>query len=103
MSAKPVSLSVHKNKVEARRKRVLAKELRRHVEGVVREQDVRAYAIVGISADGSAFSFWDTGATMPIWAFADTVAHVLREDIRNSDVEDDWRPALSVKGSTNGA
>jgi hypothetical protein len=34
-----------------------------------------------------------------MWAFADTVAHVLREDIRESGIEDDWRPTLKVGGS----
>lgn len=102
-AAQPVRLSVHRNTIEARRKRVLAQELRRNAEKMVRDQDIRAYAIVGISADGKAYSIWDTGAILPMWAFADTVAHVLREDIRESAVEDDWRPTLSLKGSTEGA
>lgn len=99
MSAKPVALTMHRNKVEARRKRVLAKELCGRVESLVRERDIRAYAIVGIGADGDAYALWDTGAILPLWAFADTMAHVLREDIRSTEVEDDWRPTLTVKGT----
>lgn len=95
-----ISLSVHKNKVEARRKRELSKFLRSKVENLVREQDLRAYAVVGINANGEAFALWDTGAILPRWAFADTVAAVLRKDIEeNSEVDDDWKPALTLSGS----
>lgn len=96
--AKTVSLTAHRNTVEARRKRVLAKDMRCRVESLVRERDIRAYAVVGIAADGSAHALWDTGAILPLWAFADTVSHVLREDIRNSEIADDWRPTLTLKG-----
>lgn len=99
MSKKPVSLNVHRNSVEARRKRVLAKELKGRVEAMVRTHDIRAYAVVAIAADGQAHALWDTGAILPMWAFPNTVAYVLQEDIRNSDVEDDWRPTLTAKGS----
>jgi hypothetical protein len=96
MSAKsPVKLSVHRNTVEARRKRVLAKDLARHVEAIVRENDIRAYAVVGIGSDGQAYAVWDTGAVMPMWAFPATIAHVLEVDMRSSDAEDDWRPKLA--------
>lgn len=93
-----VKLSVHRNKVEARRKRELAKDLQNRVEALVREQDIRAFAIVGISADGSAFALWDTGAILPMWAFADTVATILKKDIDNCEVVDDWKPSLTLKG-----
>lgn len=101
MSDRPASLSVHKNTVERRRKRELAKSLSKAVEQLTRESDLRAYAIVGIGADGNAFALWDTGAILPQWAFADTVAHVLREVIRSCGIADDWRPSLTVKGSTS--
>lgn len=100
MPAKRVSLTVHRNTVESRRKRVLSQELRRNVEKMVRDEDIRAYAVVGINAEGKAFALWDTGAALPLWAFADTVAHVLREDIRESKTEDDWRPTLTLKGTS---
>lgn len=101
MATKPVSLSVHRNKVEARRKQVLASEVGRLAASLVKEQDIRAYAIVGIAADGNAHAIWDTGAILPMWAFADTMSHVLREDIRNTDVQDDWKPSLTLKGSNS--
>lgn len=94
-----ISLSVHKNKLEARRKRELSKRLKANVETLVREEDIRAYAVVGINANGSAFALWDTGAILPRWAFADTVATILRKDIEDhSEAEDDWRPTLTVMG-----
>lgn len=97
-TTKPVQLAVHKNTVEGRRKRALATELRSKAERLTRERDIRAFAIVGIAADGQAYAFWDTGAVLPLWAFADTVANVLRTDIQNAGIEDDWRPALTLKG-----
>lgn len=96
--AKSVSLTVHKNKIESRRKRELAKDAQSQVEAIIRENDVRAYAFVAISADGSAYARWDTGAVLPLWSFAETVAHVLREDIRSTGAADDWRPNLTLKG-----
>lgn len=95
---KSVSLSVHKNKVENRRKRDLAKNVKRDVEAMVREQDIRAYAFVGIGADGKEYACWNTGNILPLWAFADTVATVLKRDIELSDVSDEWVPALNLKG-----
>lgn len=97
MASKVVSLSVHRNTVEARRKRTLSLELRRNVEKMVRDEDIRAYAVVGIGASGQACVMWDTGAVLPLWAFADTVAGVLRQDIQLSEIEDDWRPNLTTK------
>src|SRR5436190_2436808 len=94
-----VKLNVHRNTVEARRKRTLSKELRNHTAKMVRDNDIRAYAIVGIAADGQAHAIWDTGAVLPIWAFADVVSHILREDIRTSDPVDDWRPVLTPQGT----
>lgn len=94
---KPVSLSVHRNKVESRRKRDRAKDLKRGVEAMVRENDIRAYAVVGIASDGKAYSLWDTGGALPMWAFAGTVEQVLRADIESSGVPDDWRPTLAER------
>lgn len=96
---KVLSLHIHKNKIESKRKRELASSLRCQVEAMVKERDIRAYAIVGIAADGHAYALWDTGSILPLWAFADTVSNVLRVDINGSDVSDDWSPALTVKAS----
>ena len=95
MAKKPVSLTVHRNKVEAHRKRERATTLKRQVEAMVRERDIRAYAVVGIGADGQAYVLWDTGAIMPMRAFPAVVADVLNADIAMCEVEEDWRPALA--------
>jgi hypothetical protein len=95
---KSVSLSVHKNKVESRRKRELARDVTRGVEAMVRERDIRAYAFVGIGSDGKAYASWDTGNILPLWAFADTVATVLKRDIETADIDDGWVPSLNLKG-----
>lgn len=100
MSKSVASLSVHRNTVEKRRKRELAHEVETLARDMVRDRDIRAYAIVGIGADGRAYCRWDTGAIMPMWAFADTIGNALRRDMEDSDVEEDWRPALTPRGST---
>lgn len=92
------SLHLHKNTVEGRRKRQLAAAVKADVENIIREQDVRAYAFVAIGADGKAYSTWDTGNILPMWAFADTVATVLKEDIKTAGVDDGWKPNLTLKG-----
>lgn len=99
--AKAVSLNVHKNKLESHRKRALARDIQRGVEAMVREKDIRAFAFVGIASDGKAYTMWDTGACLPLWGFPDTISAVLKRDIETSEVVDDWRPALTVKGSTS--
>lgn len=95
---KSVSLTVHKNKVESRRKRRLAQDATRGVEAMIREKDIRAYAFVGIGSDGKAYACWDTGNILPLWAFADTVGTVLKSDIETSNVQDGWVPNLTLKG-----
>lgn len=96
MSKKPISLTVHKNAVERRRKRDMSRELCREAGKMVRERDIRAYAIVGIGANGKAYACWDSGSIMPLWAFAETMGSVLRDDIAVSGVKDDWKPPLVV-------
>lgn len=98
LMAKRVSLSVHRNTVERRRKSDLAKAVTGDVEALIREQDIRAYAIVGIAASGKAFCFWDTGAIMPMWAFPATIGEAVRRDMEESGISEDWVPALTVKG-----
>jgi hypothetical protein len=99
MASRPVSLHAHKNTVENRRKRSLAKKATSAVEVIIRERDIRAYAFIGISADGQAYASWDTGAIMPMVAFPETVAALLRMDINSCDLKEDWRPNLTIKGS----
>lgn len=94
---RPVSLTAHRNKVEARRKRELAKDIERQVSGLVKERDIRAYGFVGIASDGKAYALWDTGGAIPMRVLPHVFGQALSDDIFNSGVEDDWRPALPVK------
>ena len=98
-----MKLSVHKNTVERRRKRDLAHSAVTAVRGVIKDHDVRAYAFVAIDAKGKAHCYWDTGAILPMWAFAPTVAAALEDDLQRSGVDEDWVPALTVKGTTESA
>lgn len=71
-------------------------------ERLVREQDIRAYAIVGLAADGSAHAVWDTGSVVPMWAFTDVVSAVLRRSIENNIdvIAEDWRPEITRASSS---
>lgn len=95
--AKTVSLSVHRNTIQGRRKRDQAREASAVVRDIMRQEDIRAYAFVGISADGKAFAYWDTGAVMPMVAFPDVVRGMLHESIIESGVKEDWRAPLERK------
>lgn len=96
--SRPINLSVHRNTVEARRKRTLSRAARRDVEAIIREHDVRAYAFVAIAADGGMIATWDTGSILPGWAFPSTVQEILRRDMAQTDVEETWKPPLPLKG-----
>ncbi len=94
---KSVELSVHKNTIEKRRKRELADSMASAARKMTKDCDIRAYALVGIGSDGEAYTSWDTGSVMPMWAFPSTVAEILKTDIgdaRASGVREDWKPAL---------
>jgi hypothetical protein len=95
MKPKPIiSLTAHRNTASRRHKRDLATSLARQVKKMTKDADIRAYAIVGIAADGSGHALWDTGAVLPMWAFADVVAGLLRRDIENNidRIKEDWKP-----------
>ena len=95
---KPVSLTVHRNKVESRRKRELASHAKARVEQIIRETDIRAFAFVAINAEGKMFATWDTGAIMPMWAFPAMIGEALRRDMEDVGVSEDWKPNLTVRG-----
>lgn len=97
MMAKTQSLSVHRNAIERRRKQEIAKRLTAATAKMVKDADIRAYAVVGIGSDGSAHALWDTGRILPIWAFPETISAILRRDIETSGVEEDWRPPIVPK------
>lgn len=63
----------------------------------MRQEDIRAYAFVGIAADGSTFALWDTGSVVPMRVFPAVVREVLSDDIHNSGIEDDWRAPLKAR------
>lgn len=92
-----ISLTVHRNTVEKRRKRELAQGLSRRTADMIRSADIRAYAVVGIASDGSGHAIWDTGGVVPMWAFTDVVAGLLRRDIENNidQIAEDWRPPVN--------
>lgn len=94
MASSIKSLSVHKNTLERRRKKDVAERLTRDTAKMVKDNDVRAYAVVAIKADGNGCVMWDTGKILPLWAFPETVAAILRKDIEGSGVVDDWKPPV---------
>lgn len=94
MAAKPVSLTVHRNTIEGRKKRERAREASARVLGIMRQEDIRAYAFVGIAADGGVFCTWDTGGIVPMRVFPGVVREALSDDIFGSEVEDDFRAAI---------
>jgi hypothetical protein len=99
MASKTASLSLHKNTIEKRRKHHLARSLTNFCRNMTKCHDVRAFAVVGIGADGKAYCHWDTGAIMPMWGFPETVAAAIRRDMEEAEIEEDWRPALPPGGS----
>lgn len=63
-------------------------------QGISNSGNIVAYAVVAISDDGRAFAGWDTGGVVPMWAFPSTIAQIVREDLAESGVEDDFRRPL---------
>ena len=97
---RPVALAVHRNTLEHRRKREMAKHASTLIGGSIRETDIRAYAFVGLTADGGAICWWDTGGVIPLFAFTDVMASMLRKNIAESGVDEEWKPGLS-QGARN--
>lgn len=95
MASKPIPLAVHRNTIQGRRKRERAKEASRNVFSVMRQEDIRAYAFVGIGSDGKCFALWDTGGVVPMRVFPGVVKEVLSDDIAQSGLEDDFRASIS--------
>lgn len=91
---KVASLALHKNRVEARRKKAMGREISVGIAKKVRDADIRAYAFVGIDSEGRSHCMWDTGATMPLWGFPAAVEAMLTRDIEVSGVKEDWKPPM---------
>ncbi len=97
--AKLTKLSVHKNTVNKRRKKNMARDITRLGAKMCKESDIRAYAIIGIDAKGNAHSMWDTGSIIPLWGFPETMGAILKRDVERSDVDETWiPPVLPIKG-----
>ncbi len=94
MSKSPVSLTAHKNTVAGRAKRELAKDWGHTVEAMIRENDIRCMAVVGIGADGRAFAKWDTGGIVPLYGFPETIGAILRTDVEASRVPEDYKAPI---------
>ncbi len=92
-------LSCHKNTVEKRRNRQIAKDITRSGAKMCRDADIRAYALVGIDANGRSHCEWDTGSILPLWSFPSTIERMLARDIEESGIEETWKPPLlPIKG-----
>lgn len=91
---KRVSLSVHRSNLQ----RIEQRELIRHLEDTVAvcrsKGNMVAFAVVAFDAEGGAFTSYDTGKIMPLWAFPAAVAGVIDKDIEAGEVEEDYRAPL---------
>jgi hypothetical protein len=63
--AKPVKLSVHRNKIEAQRRKELKKEFRECAKAICGNPELAGYVIVGFDRNGNFESHWDTGKLFP--------------------------------------
>lgn len=90
-------LSSHKNTIEKKRRRDVQREVDSFGK-LLKDVDVRAYAVVAIDAKGEAHCIWDTGSIVPMWAFVPTISECLKRDLEESCVEETWKPPLPIKG-----
>ncbi len=94
MSRNVTRLTLHKNKIEGREKRLLADDFSVTVRNMIRENDIRCMAFVGISSDGRAFAEWDTGGIVPLYGFPEALHAVLCRSVESSGVEEDYKPQV---------
>lgn len=88
-------LNVHKSNIERTRRKEIRGEMMHAAKDISSQNDIRAYAIVALNADGHAFASWDTGGIIPMWSFASTVKAVLQSEMEcNLDVEDFKAPLV---------
>jgi hypothetical protein len=57
---------------------------------MIRENDIRSFAFVGLANDGRAFAFWDTGGVVPLFGFPETMGAILRLDVERSSVAEGY-------------
>lgn len=94
MARSPVSLAVHKNRVEKQKRRERVRDMVSGAKKMAQDNDLTAYAIVGITKTGDALACWDTGGSIPMWALPGAVYRVLDMDIAASDAVEDFKAPL---------
>jgi hypothetical protein len=94
MSKSPVNIALHRNTVAGRAKRALAKDVGNLIEAMIRDNDIRCLAFVGIAEDGRAFTHWDTGGILPLYGFPGTMGAILRTSVETSGVKEDYRAPI---------
>lgn len=92
--AKAVSLTVHRNRLEKRRRREREKDMVSAAKSMARDNDLAAYAVVAITKDGKGLACWDTGASIPMWAFPGAVYRILDHDLGAHQEDEDFRAPL---------
>lgn len=97
MNKKPVSLSLHKSNIERTRRREVRGEMVQGAKAMASQNNIVAYASVGISDDGRCFALWDTGGVLPMWGFPEAIKSILDEDMAGSGVAEDFRKPLIDK------
>jgi hypothetical protein len=93
-----VNLTAHKNTLANRQKRDRAKDAGTRVEAMIRENDIRSFAFVGLGSDGRAFTFWDTGGIVPLFGFPETMGAILRIDVDRGGAEENYRAPVTGGG-----
>ena len=94
MSRKLVSFSAHKSQIERSRRKTLRKEMCAAASGINNSANIVSYSIVALSDDGRAFCAWDTGGAVPMWAFPQTMASVIKCDMDESGIDEDYKKPL---------
>lgn len=94
MSKKPVNLALHKSQIERKRRKDIRRDMTKAASSINDNANIVAYAIVGMSDDGRCFAAWDTGGVLPMWGFPETVKGIIDQDMRDSNVDEDFKRPL---------
>ena len=94
MARSTVNLTVHKNRVEKQKRRERVKDMVSGAKKMAQDNDLTAYAIVGITKTGDAMAYWDTGGSIPMWALPGAVYRVLDHDIAASEAAEDFKAPI---------
>ena len=94
MARSAINLTVHKNRVEKQKRRERVKDMVSGARKMAQDNDLTAYAIVGITKTGAALACWDTGGSIPMWALPGAVYRVLDHDVAASEVAEDFEAPM---------